>query len=107
MTIDHGRFVAEGTRREVVAQLGEHDRILPSATGDLEVLADRYRGPDGIDRADVKDSQVQLFAREGRRLLPAVLDAGKRLGTSVRSVEVAEPDLEGVFLHLTSTALRE
>ena len=26
---------------------------------------------------------------------------------SVRSVEVVEPDLEAVFLHLTGTALRE
>jgi ABC-2 type transport system ATP-binding protein len=59
------------------------------------------------DRADVKNDQVQLLARDGRRLLPAVLEAAEHLGTPVRSVEVAEPDLEAVFLHLTGTALRE
>ncbi|MEI8406531.1 MULTISPECIES: ABC transporter ATP-binding protein [unclassified Kribbella] len=105
--IDHGRLVAEGTRRELVAQLGEHDRIMLAATGDLGALADRCRGIDGIDRADVKDGQVQLLARDGRRVLPTVLDAAERSGTAIRSVEVAEPDLEAVFLHLTGTALRE
>ncbi|TCN29619.1 ABC-2 type transport system ATP-binding protein [Kribbella orskensis] len=105
--IDHGRLVAEGTRRELVAKLGEHDRIRLSATGDLGVLADRCRDLDGIDSADVKDGQVQLLARDGRRVLPSVLEAAKRIGTPVRSVEVAEPDLEAVFLHLTGTALRE
>jgi len=105
--IDHGRLVAEGTRRELVAQLGEHDRIQLSSTGDLGVLSDHCLELDGIDRADVKDGQVQLLAREGRRLLPAVLEAAERTGTQVRSVEVAEPDLEAVFLHLTGTALRE
>ncbi|WP_329478696.1 ABC transporter ATP-binding protein [Kribbella sp. NBC_01484] len=105
--IDHGRLVAEGTRRELVAQLGEHDRIDLTATGDLGALADRCRRLDGIDRADVKDGEVQLLARDGRRLLPAVLEAAEHLGTPVRSVEVAEPDLEAVFLHLTGTALRE
>ena len=105
--IDHGRLVAEGTRRELIAQLGEHDHIQLSATGDLAALADRCRELDGIDKADVKDGQVQLLAREGRRLLPAVLEAAERTGTQLRSVEVAEPDLEAVFLHLTGTALRE
>jgi len=105
--IDHGRLVAEGTRRELVARLGERDRIVLSATGGLEALASECRGLTGIDSADVADGEVQLTAQEGRRLLPAVLDAAERSGTSVRSVEVTEPDLEAVFLHLTGTALRE
>ena len=105
--IDHGRLVAEGTRRELVAQLGERDRINLSATGDLALLADRCRVLAGVDRADVKDGAVQLIASEGRRLLPDVLETAERTGVAVRSVDVDEPDLEAVFLHLTGTALRE
>ena len=57
--IDHGRLVAEGTRRELVARVGERDR-------------------------------VELTA-----------------GAEVTSVELVEPDLEDVFLHLTGKALRD
>lgn len=105
--MDHGRLIAEGTRRSLVGQLGELDRISLTATGDLPALARDCRDLSGIVRADVKDGELLLLAREGRRLLPTVLAAAERVRVEVRSVEVVEPDLEAVFLHLTGTALRD
>jgi len=105
--IDHGRLIAEGTSRELVSQVGEKDRITLSANGSLTAFAQECRSLEGIERVDLTDSSVLLLAREGRRRLPQVLEAAGRSGTSVRSVEVDEPDLEAVFLHLTGTALRE
>jgi ABC-2 type transport system ATP-binding protein len=37
--IDEGVIVAEGTRRELVAGIGEHDRLRIEATGDIVGLA--------------------------------------------------------------------
>ncbi|HUO47980.1 MAG TPA: export ABC transporter ATP-binding protein, partial [Acidimicrobiales bacterium] len=105
--IDQGRLVAEGTRRELVARLGQRDRIELGASGDLEALATVLRTLPGVDSAGVADHQVHLLAGEGRRILPAVLEAADRVDATVNSVEVVEPDLEAVFLHLTGTALRE
>ena len=42
-----------------------------------------------------------------RSELPAILTDVAAAGVTVRSVEVAEPDLEAVFLHLTGRALRD
>ena len=105
--IDHGRLAAEGTRRELVAQLGERDRIELGAIGDLERLAAACRAVPGIDEAATADHAVHLLTAEGRRILPAVLEAADHAGVAVNSVDVVEPDLEAVFLHLTGTALRE
>ena len=105
--IDRGRLVAEGTRRDLVSMLEEHDRIELSASGNLAAFVEACRRIDGIDGASLTDEHVQLLAREGRRLLPAVLEAAEHTGAAVQSVEVVEPDLEAVFLHLTGTALRE
>lgn len=105
--IDHGRLIAEGTSRELVSQIGQQDRITLSANGSLAAFAEACRSLEGIERADVTDSTVQLLAQDGRRRVAQVLEAATRTGTSVRSVEVDEPDLEAVFLHLTGTALRE
>ncbi len=105
--IDRGRLIAEGTSRELVSQVGQKDRITLSATGSLAAFAQECRSLEGIERADVTDSAVLLLARDGRLRLPQVLEAATRTGTAVRSVEVEEPDLEAVFLHLTGTALRE
>ncbi len=105
--IDHGRLIAEGTRRELVAELGQKDRIELAADGDLETLAAACRRTGGVERASVADGTVQLVAADGRRTLPAVIEAAEHAGVPVRSVDVTEPDLEAVFLHLTGTALRE
>ena len=105
--IDQGHLIAEGTRRELVAQLGEQDRIELNAAGDLEALAKACRAVEGVTSVATADNGVQIVASEGRHLLPALLEAADAAGIAVTSVEVVEPDLEAVFLHLTGTALRE
>jgi ABC-2 type transport system ATP-binding protein len=105
--IDHGRLIAEGTRRELVSRVGGRDRITLSAEGSLAAFAQACRLLEGIEQVDLADSTVQLLAVDGRRRLAQVMETATRTGTAVRSVEVDEPDLEAVFLHLTGTALRE
>ena len=105
--IDQGRLVAEGTRRELVATVGERDRIELAATGDLAALAAAAAGLDGVDEAGVVAGGVHLVAGDGRRLLPRLLEAAEHAGAEVTSVELVEPDLEAVFLHLTGKALRD
>jgi len=105
--IDHGHLIAEGTSRDLVSQVGKKDRITMSANGSLAAFAEACRSMPGIERVDIADSSVQLLTEDGRLRLAQVLEAASRTGTSVKSVEVDEPDLEAVFLHLTGTALRE
>jgi ABC-2 type transport system ATP-binding protein len=106
--IDQGRLIAEGTRRELVAQIGERDRIELAASGDLVGLAAACRRTvDGVDEATVVAGGLHLVARDGRRLLPKLLELAEMARVEVTSVEVVEPDLEAVFLHLTGKALRD
>jgi hypothetical protein len=62
-------LVAEGTRRELVAQLG--DRIERTATGDLGAPADRCRHLDGIDRRRRKCRSRRWTRRAARNMLRA------------------------------------
>jgi ABC-2 type transport system ATP-binding protein len=105
--IDEGRLVAEGTRRELTASVGQTDRLRMTATGDLVAFAARCRLLDGVQSADVVENGIEVLANDGRRLLARVVDAAESAGALVDSVEVIEPDLEAVFLHLTGKALRD
>jgi ABC-2 type transport system ATP-binding protein len=105
--IDEGRLVAEGTRRELVDALGEADRIDLTTDGDGAQLATVLAEVDGVVRADAADGTVSLLATDGARRLPALLAAAAAADLVVSSVEVVEPDLEAVFLHLTGKALRD
>jgi ABC-2 type transport system ATP-binding protein len=106
--IDQGRLIAEGTRRELVAKIGQRDRIELAAAGDLVGLAAGCRRRlDGVEEATVVPGGLHLVASDGRRLLPKLLELAEAAGVEVSSVEVVEPDLEAVFLHLTGKALRD
>lgn len=105
--IDEGRIVAEGTRRELTAKVGQRDRVELSGTGKLEAFASAAKRLKDVADATVGDGSVALLVRSGREVLPRLLEIADRTKVSVSSVEVIEPDLEAVFLHLTGKALRD
>jgi len=105
--IDEGRLVAEGTRRELVAQVGGRDRVRVSMSGSASELAARLRTSEGIEQVEVHEGGIELLATEGRRVLRTVVDAADVLGVEVDGIEVVQLDLEAVFLHLTGKALRD
>jgi ABC-2 type transport system ATP-binding protein len=105
--IDEGRIRAEGTRRELVDLVGQRDRIRLIASGDLATAATTARAQPGVHEATAGDDSLDLLATNGRVLLPGLLAALSGNGLAIRSVEVIEPDLEAVFLHLTGKALRD
>ncbi len=105
--VDEGRIIAEGTRRELVALVGGVDRVTLVAGGDLNAAASSARAVPGVRDATVADGRIDLLVEEARKLLPRLLEAVSGDGVTIRSVEVVEPDLESVFLHLTGKALRD
>lgn len=105
--LDEGRSVAEGTRAELVDMLGERDHVRLSATGAIDALAADLSLVDGVDQAQVLEGSLDLLVHGARRLLPALIEHADARGVAVQSVDIDEPDLETVFLHLTGKALRD
>ena len=105
--IDLGELKAEGTRQELVGLVGEHDRVELSAIGDLDAGARAAADISAVREATVRDGGIDLIVDQARNVLPDVLAKTTEAGASIRSVEVKEPDLEAVFLHLTGKALRD
>ncbi|TXK39218.1 ABC transporter ATP-binding protein [Nonomuraea sp. C10] len=105
--IDHGRIIAEGTRRELIAMVGSADKIELVLDGDMEAAYAKLRTVEGvIEAARTGAESVRLIAEGGRYLLPALISAVEGSAT-VTATQVIEPDLEATFLHLTGTSLRD
>ncbi len=122
--IDHGQIIAGGTLGELIQQIGEEDRIflkVGAAAISEAQLAQLRRSVEGVtkathDRREIKgeddavvdvDGVITVLAKRGRKALPPLLQAAEEADITVLSVEVREPDLEAVFLHLTGRALRD
>ena len=106
--IDEGKILAEGSRRELVDIVGQKDRVTLTAKGAVHAAAEAL---DALDRTDevttIEDGGIEIVARDARTLLPLIIQTAADAGATIDSVEVVEPDLEAVFLHLTGKALRD
>jgi ABC-2 type transport system ATP-binding protein len=105
--IDHGQLMAEGTRRELVASIGEQDRIRITCTGPLDQTATALGQIDGVIDATVDDEGFTLLAVDAPKVVASAIEVADSNGVAVSSVEITQPDLEAVFLHLTGRALRD
>ncbi len=106
--IDDGLIQAEGTRRELIALVGGRDRIRLVATGDLHGAAGGCRSESSGSRRPrpPRTGSTSSSPKPGRSC-PGSSRSWPTAGAVIRSVEVVEPDLEAVFLHLTGKALRD
>jgi ABC-2 type transport system ATP-binding protein len=105
--IDHGEIIALGRQGDLIQKVGEKDtiRIKVGELADKAIAA--VKGVQGIDGADVKEGAVEILAGRGRQALPRVINALDDAGIPVHAVEIREPNLEAVFLHLTGRGLRD
>jgi ABC-2 type transport system ATP-binding protein len=120
--IDHGEIIALGTPGDLIQQVGEQDRLVfkvGQAVVTNELLEHVCTSVEGVTRAvfdppgeegENKTNVSGLLivsAKRGRKALPFILHLAEQAGIEIESVEVREPDLEAVFLHLTGRALRD
>ncbi|MDH5372955.1 MAG: ABC transporter ATP-binding protein [Acidimicrobiia bacterium] len=105
--IDQGQIKAEGTRRELVQLVGERDRVRVVAEGDIAAAAEAAKSVAGVDEVNRSEGRIDVLTPDARVILPALLRAMSDAGAAVKGVDVVEPDLEAVFLHLTGKALRD
>ena len=120
--IDHGEVIALGTPGDLIQQVGEQDRLI-FKVGEARVsneLLDHIRssvegvtqavydppGLEGEDKTNISGLLI-INAARGRKALPFILHLVEEARIKIESVEVREPDLEAVFLHLTGRALRD
>ncbi len=105
--IDEGEIKAEGTRAGLVAMVGHRDKVRLDATGHLEAAVSALHAIPVVQEVSVREEGIDLLVDGADRALAPILQAAAAAGASITSVEVDEPNLEAVFLHLTGKALRD
>ncbi|MDN3356147.1 ATP-binding cassette domain-containing protein [Actinomadura sp. DC4] len=99
--IDHGEIVVLDTPENLKASIGK-DRV-QITTGDDEAAIAALKGRFGID-AGVRDGTVTFAVASGEAFVPRLF---AELGVAIRSVHVARPSLDDVFMNYTGTTIRD
>jgi ABC-2 type transport system ATP-binding protein len=107
--IDHGKLIAVGTLEELTRRVGEHETLifrLNQELGSTE-LAGVLEQMSAVLQVGTSDGEIVVNTESAETILPQVVAAASELGLSIRNIEIREPNLETVFLHLTGRALRD
>jgi ABC-2 type transport system ATP-binding protein len=105
--MDKGRVIAYGTHDELIKLVGGQTRIDVTLNKEAGNVLDAWRATAGVSRIDATDGKVTALVDDSNRVLPRLFETASTAGVRVTSVDIQEPNLEMVFLHLTGRALRD
>jgi ABC-2 type transport system ATP-binding protein len=107
--IDHGELIALGTQSELTRQVGETDTLILhiAENEDPEQFASQLGKVQGVLKAEPTDHEIAIVTPSAEELIAPLVSRSDELGIKIHSIDIREPNLEAVFLHLTGRALRD
>lgn len=104
--MDHGRLIALGTIPELRETIGDRSRMvfsIPEGFTSHETLG----GMIPVEDISYSGTELTVFHREPQSVLSGLVQKMTETGAHITGVEIIEPNLESVFLHLTGRNLRD
>ena len=107
--IDHGELIAIGTQKELTRQVGETETLVLhiGENEDPEALVASFKGIKGILEANAINHEISVITHSAADVMAPVVSKANERGIKIHSIDIREPNLEAVFLHLTGRALRD
>ena len=110
--VDHGRVIALGTPRELIASVGAEHVVAFAMTGGAPFLADELLALPGVRSARPvappgEGEAWELGVVAAHDAVPRLLDAVERRGGTLSELRTHLPTLEDVFVSLTGRGLRD
>ena len=105
--MDHGKMIANGTHDELVKLVGSQTRIDLTLDVEAATVLDTWGTVEGVKQVSAENGLVTVLVADSNESLPLLFEASNRLSARITSVDIQEPNLETVFLHLTGRALRD
>jgi ABC-2 type transport system ATP-binding protein len=105
--VDHGRVIAQGTPRELIASLGA-EHVLEFAVADGAPLdATALAAVSDIGPLGRQDGTWRIQVSELHLAMPALLGELRRQGAQLSELRTHSASLEDVFVSLTGRQLRD
>jgi len=107
--MDHGELIAIGSQKELTQQVGQSETLILhiSENDDPQALIPSFKGLQDVLEANVVGTEISIITPSAKDVLASVVSKANERGIKIRSIDIREPNLEAVFLHLTGRALRD
>jgi ABC-2 type transport system ATP-binding protein len=83
------------------------DRLDVTLSAEAPQVIEAWKATPGVHQVTSEDGHLSLLVDDSNLVLPRLFEAVSNTSIRLTSVEIHEPNLEAVFLHLTGRALRD
>ncbi|MHC1585103.1 MAG: ATP-binding cassette domain-containing protein [Candidatus Syntropharchaeia archaeon] len=102
--MDRGRIVALDTPENLKNSIGSDIISIEISDRDVSEILSEWEWVKGMNRTN---GRIEISVENGSERIPEVILSLSRAGITIKSIELHEPTLEDVFLHLTGRKIRD
>jgi ABC-2 type transport system ATP-binding protein len=102
--MDYGKIIALDTPSKLKETL-EGDRVIIKANNP-DSVASLVTEKMGLTHTHIVNGTVEVKVKNGKTMLPRIVDAATQNKIFIESISLREPNLEDVFLHYTGRTIR-
>ena len=104
--MDHGEMIASGTKEEIKQILSSENAVEVNLEMPSMEFEQALRDSDQITSVTSQGKKVTIIAPKGINMFDIIIPISEKVHVSFTSIEIKNPTLEDVFLHLTGRVLR-
>ena len=105
--VDHGKVIALDTPISLIRNMGGGLLKVGLVNGKLEAVKQQATQLLSVKDIQTFDNQLIIRTTQVQEALVNLLEISNKLDANVTSLEILEPNLETVFIHLTGSKLRD
>mgnify|MGYP003997967795 CR=1 FL=1 len=105
--VDQGKIIALDTPNSLIRSMGGGLLKVGLLNGKLKSVQKESLKLSNIKDIQVQENQLIIRTTRAQEALVSVLEITSKLDATVTSLEILEPNLETVFIHLTGSKLRD
>jgi ABC-2 type transport system ATP-binding protein len=103
--MDHGKIVILDSPSNLKETL-EGDVVVVRANN-VDALSELVTKWLGLDKKQIVEGALEITVRNGKSVMPRIMELATQNNIYVESLVLREPNLEDVFLHYTGRSIRE
>lgn len=104
--MDEGVVIADGSKESLVESVQGERKIMVTYDKDPNGIQLDLEKESSVARIEADGNSLTLYT-EGQNLIKKIVEVSSSYGIEILSIDVENPNLESVFLHLTGKALRD
>ncbi|WP_312573230.1 ABC transporter ATP-binding protein [Clostridium sp.] len=105
--MDKGKLIAFGNKDDIKKTAINKEKIEIKLSQITPAIGEAIKELPSVEKLIIKDRDITIYSKGNGELLADIISITNKAKIKILSINIEEPNLESVFIHLTGKALRD